>query len=376
MKQALSQSPIPAYPSFDCEFYLETDASILGLGAVLCQIQDDDKKHPIAYASRALGPCEKNYAITKLETLVVLWAVSHLQSYLYGQRVTIFTDHTAVGAVLKGAGLSGKHARWWAKLYEGGMKEVNVKYRAGKENCNANALPRCPQGEAPNGMEDDIQVAQVVDAEDLEVDTSTLLDMPPRDMQVPDVQSLATEQCKDMPLPEIITYLETGELPDEEERARKLMSKVHLFTIENKIFYFLDPKRHNRKRAAVPVHLRESIVADVHGGPYSGHFSTNRLYNTLICTWWWEGMYSFVDRRCKNCPQCAIATGGGRPGRPPLQPMLVNRPFQILGVDIMQLPKNRLRKYTCSCFSRYSHKMASSFSHTRPKDYTYHSDTC
>lgn len=92
LKKALSQSPILAYPSFDCEFYLETNASILGLGAVLCQIPDDDKKHPIAYASRALGSCEKNYAITEFETLAVVWAVSHFRSYLYGQRVTIFTD--------------------------------------------------------------------------------------------------------------------------------------------------------------------------------------------------------------------------------------------------------------------------------------------
>jgi len=30
---------------------LETDASILGLGAILSQVQDDDKLHPLAYAS-------------------------------------------------------------------------------------------------------------------------------------------------------------------------------------------------------------------------------------------------------------------------------------------------------------------------------------
>ena len=61
------------------------------------------------------------------------------------------------------------------------------------------------------------------------------MNMPLRDVQVLDVQSLATQQRKGMLLLEIITYLETRELPDEEKRAWKPMSKVHLFTIENKI---------------------------------------------------------------------------------------------------------------------------------------------
>ena len=58
-------------PDFCKDFVLETDASIRGLGAVLSQTQSDGKLHPIAFASRALSPLEKNYAVTKLETLAV-----------------------------------------------------------------------------------------------------------------------------------------------------------------------------------------------------------------------------------------------------------------------------------------------------------------
>ena len=89
----------------------------------------------------------------------------------------------------------------------------------------------------------------------------------------------------------------------------------------------------------MPRHLREKLMEDMHGGPLAGHFSTNRLYNTLIRTWWWEGMYKDVDYHCKSCPECAIVTAAGRPGRPPLKPIPVNRAFQIFGVDIMDLPK-------------------------------------
>ena len=71
---------------------------------------------------------------------------------------------------------------------------------------------------------------------------------------------------------------------------------------------------------------------------YSGHFSGNRLYNTLLRHWWWPGMYLVATAYCKKCPECAISTGTSRQHRPPLQPIPVQRPFQIVGLDIMDLP--------------------------------------
>ena len=50
-------------------------------------------------------------------------------------------------------------------------------------------------------------------------------------------------------------------------------------------------------------------------------------------------MYSYVDCYCNSCPQCATVSGAGRQGRPPLRPIPVKRPFQIFGVDVMDLPK-------------------------------------
>ena len=77
LKEALTSAPILVYPKFgpEREFVLETDASYVGLGAVLSQLQGDGKLHPIAYASRSLDRHEKNYAVTELETLAIVWAV-------------------------------------------------------------------------------------------------------------------------------------------------------------------------------------------------------------------------------------------------------------------------------------------------------------
>ena len=79
-------------------------------------------------------------------------------------------------------------------------------------------------------------------------------------------------------------------------------------------------------------------MEEYHSGPLSGHFSGDKLYKTLVHHWWWQGMYTDVLNHCSSCPQCAIVNPSGRVNKPPLQPIPVACPFQILGVDIMDLP--------------------------------------
>ena len=58
LKSSLTQAPVLAYPCFDANFFLETDASGTGLGAVLSQKQSDNTVRPIGFASRTLQPHE------------------------------------------------------------------------------------------------------------------------------------------------------------------------------------------------------------------------------------------------------------------------------------------------------------------------------
>ena len=334
-KEVLVTAPVLAYPSFDHDFILETDASIQGLGAVLSQKQCDGSTHPVAYASRALSSSEKRYGITELETLAVVWAVSHFHYYLYGHNVSIYTDHTAVQAILGKPNSSGKHARWWSKVFGSGIKDVRITYRAGRENANVDALSRSPQLAAPGDEAEDLtQVAVVHNRADGQ-DISSLLEECPLDVPCPE---FSVEQRRDTQLAVMFDFLERGILPENDKLARKIANQAPSYAIESGVLYYLDTKQHSCKRVLVPHHLRERIMEQYHSGPLGGHFAGNKLYRSLMNHWYWEGMFSDVQQFCKSCPQCVIVSGSGRRNKPPLHPIPVQRPFQIVGVDIMDLP--------------------------------------
>lgn len=292
LKERLITPPVLAYPDFKRDFVLETDASVHGIGAVLAQYQDDGNLHPVSYASRALSASEKNYGITELETPAVVWAVSHYHHFLYGNVVTVYTDHTAVKAVLETPNPTGKHARWWTKVYGRGVKEVWIIYRAGKENKNADALSCSSVTPAPQvGIaEEEVQVSPVcAEPRDTDTDTRTLFPAKGSGIShgacynsshlcssknvyvdsniravcdismVEDQEPFAIEQRKDPNVKEIIDFLEHGVLPENNNRARKIALQESLYAVIKKILYFIDPKHKNQKRAVVPKHLQQQF---------------------------------------------------------------------------------------------------------------------
>ena len=338
LKQSLTTAPFLCYPSFDSPFILETDASIKGIGCILSQVQKDGHCHPVAYASRSLTVAERNYGITELETLAVVWSITHFHSYLYGQEVTVYTDHSAVQAILNTPSPSGKHARWWSKVYGAGINKIGIVHRSGKTNTNADALSRNPRFPAPNeGIgENELQVA-VINSEPI-TSTDILLQAEPL---VGTPTSFGEEQRKDPQLKDIIHFLTTNELPTDNKRARKIAMQQSIFTVVNDVLYYIDPKRDHQKRIAVPKQIREQILEEAHRGVMSGHFSGRRTFSALARHWWWESMYSDTLRYVENCPECTITSGMGKHHNPPLHPIPVSRPFQIIGMDLMELPQTQ-----------------------------------
>lgn len=92
----MTQTPILALPDFDKPFVIETDASGVGLGAVLLQ-----DKHPIAYFSKAFGSKHLLLATYEKELMAIVAAIQRWKGYLMNKPFIIKTDHQALKYMLE-----------------------------------------------------------------------------------------------------------------------------------------------------------------------------------------------------------------------------------------------------------------------------------
>ena len=221
LKSLLTKAPVLVYPRFGQgqSFLLETDASIVGLGAILSQKQEDGKYHPIAYASRSLIPSEKNYPISELETLAIVWAVKYFRTYLLGHPCTVLTDHASCLSLLNTPKPSAKLARWAMAIQE---MDLEIKHRSGRSNAGADALSRTP-GDATtvntvttdSGTPTD-STPQTDSTDDDSSDISPLKFSEATQQKLREL-SMLQKSCEELKL--MFMYFEDGALPDDDKAA-------------------------------------------------------------------------------------------------------------------------------------------------------------
>ena len=83
----------------DAPTFVVTDASPVGLGAILLQDQGTGQRKPIAYISRSLSPTERSYSQIEREALGCVWAVERLHNYLFGVKFTLLTDNKPLSSM-------------------------------------------------------------------------------------------------------------------------------------------------------------------------------------------------------------------------------------------------------------------------------------
>lgn len=158
-------------------------------------------------------------------------------------------------------------------------------------------------------------------------------------MRLPCLLTLAKSRGKILKSRKSFIFLENGELPTDAKRAKKVATQQTLFAIVDNVLHYVDPKNNYQRRVVVPQHLRERILTETHCNVAGSHFSGKRTYGALAYKWWWEGMHADAIKYVENCPECTIVMGTGRHCNPPLHPIQVGCFFQILGIDLMELPK-------------------------------------
>ena len=111
------EAPILAHPNLDEPFILYTDASYTGLGFILTQKKANGKEHPIRYGGRKLSLSERNYIITDLECLNIIYAIRKTNQYFGQKTLTLITDHKALETLRKyELPAIGRRIRWILEL--------------------------------------------------------------------------------------------------------------------------------------------------------------------------------------------------------------------------------------------------------------------
>ena len=114
--------------------------SDVGTGAVLSQIQDGEEP-VIAYVSKSLEGSEQRYCTACKELLAVVQALKYFKCYLYGQKITVRMDNSAVSWQHRSKDPVGQPARWIEVI---DTYDITFQHRPGRKHGNANALSRYP----------------------------------------------------------------------------------------------------------------------------------------------------------------------------------------------------------------------------------------
>jgi transposase InsO family protein len=137
LRNAIVERTLLARPDTSLPFIVDTDASTIGIGGVLSQVQDGVEV-PILFLSRSLQPQERKWHIRELEALAIIYTLEQCRHHLLGHKFHVRTDHSSLNVLFKAT--SGRLARWALRLAEFELPEV--KYRKGDLQGNADAFTR------------------------------------------------------------------------------------------------------------------------------------------------------------------------------------------------------------------------------------------
>jgi len=305
LKQLICSAPIlaPFDPYKPIEVH--TDASNIGVGAVLQQPDHDGRLHPVAFASRLLTPAESRYITQEIECLALVYALKKFHVYLFGQEFTVFTDHQALLNIRTSSSPSARIIRWSLLIQQYWFNVVHV---PGRLHVVPDALSRL--------MTDIHQT----------VDFSSLLPIAPpsgEDTSLLDPNVWRQAQHMDDFCTLTSASLANGNLEGD------------VWSVIDGILFLLDPKT-AAPRLVVPQSLVHDILHFSHMIPEAGHQGTRRTAAIVHESFFWPGWKRDVTEFVTECVLCQQFNGAlyKKKTATPTLPITAHKFNELVAIDI------------------------------------------
>lgn len=297
LKTLLTSTPVITCPDYSKPFFIQCDASNNGIGAVLCQ-KNEDGEQPIAYLSRKLNDRERKYSTSERELLSMVYAIEKFRPYVDGVHFTVLTDHSALQWLHKMKDPHGRLARWAMKLQQ---FSYDIVHRPGKTHTVPDALSR--------GIDDDTTI---------EINTIDIL-----------------EKHKDKWYRSKVRNVLKQKEPSEWRVSNNLLYK--------RIILSQFPNATHDWKLYVPEALRPKVLKECHDDNTAGHLGIRKTYFKVKQRYFWPNLLQEVKHHVQKCESCAKhkvsqQLPAGLMGRH----REVQFPWQIISLDLMgPFPKSR-----------------------------------
>ena len=286
LKRRLSSAETLGYLDKDAKTLITTDASPVGLGAVLIQEQQGVKRI-ISYTSKSLSDVEKRYSQTEKEALAIVWSCEHFHVYLYGSEFELYTDHKPLETIYSSRSKPCARIEWWVLRLQ--PYKFKVKYLPGEQNI-AGPLSRLSQTEGPAKPSSAHKVSD--DFVRFVAVTAT-----PKAMTTREIEDASAE---DEEFVELRACVNSGNWKGDKLKQYVPVSS-ELCVIRKLIL--------RGTRMVIPSKLRPQVLALAHEG-HPGIVSMKQRLRSKV---WWPGIDRQAERFCKTCHGCQLVSSPVNP---------------------------------------------------------------
>jgi hypothetical protein len=80
----------------------------------------------------------------------------------------------------------------------------------------------------------------------------------------------------------------------------------------------------------------DKVLSKLHDGPTRGHFGGDTIAHKILrASYYWPTLFKYSHAYARKCQECQRATGKEKKPVFPLQPIIIECPFQQWGLDVI-----------------------------------------